>query len=65
MSNDAVVIVNGARTAMGGFQGALAPMSAPQLGAASIREAAGWVMDRRSAATDNCPCSSMAWISRR
>ncbi|EKF74211.1 acetyl-CoA C-acetyltransferase [Alcanivorax hongdengensis A-11-3] len=39
MSDDAIVIVNGARTAMGGFQGALAPVTAPELGAASIREA--------------------------
>ncbi|MGK0392458.1 MAG: acetyl-CoA C-acetyltransferase [Alcanivorax borkumensis] len=39
MSDDAVVIVNGARTAMGGFQGALSAVSAPELGAASIREA--------------------------
>ena len=39
MSNDAVVIVNGARTPMGGFQGALAPVTAPQLGAVAIREA--------------------------
>lgn len=39
MSDDAIVIVNGARTPMGGFQGALASVSAPQLGAAAIREA--------------------------
>jgi acetyl-CoA C-acetyltransferase len=39
MSQDNVVIVNGARTAMGGFQGALAPLKATGLGAASIREA--------------------------
>ncbi|AJD47514.1 acetyl-CoA C-acetyltransferase [Isoalcanivorax pacificus W11-5] len=39
MSFDAVVIVNGARTPMGGFQGSLAPVSAPELGAISIREA--------------------------
>ncbi|MBZ2189730.1 acetyl-CoA C-acyltransferase [Alcanivorax sp. JB21] len=39
MSNDAVVIVNGARTPMGGFQGTLAPVTAPELGAAAIREA--------------------------
>ncbi|MBA3980644.1 MAG: acetyl-CoA C-acyltransferase [Alcanivorax sp.] len=39
MSNDAIVIVNGARTPMGGFQGALAPATAPQLGAVAIREA--------------------------
>src|SRR5690606_20867000 len=39
MSNDAVVIVNGARTPMGGFQGSLASVTAPQLGAIAIREA--------------------------
>ena len=39
MSQDPVVIVNGARTAMGGFQGCLAGLSAPQLGAATIRAA--------------------------
>ncbi len=38
-NNDGVVIVNGARTPMGGFQGALAAVSAPELGAATIREA--------------------------
>ena len=39
MSNDAVVIVNGARTPMGGFQGALSSVTATQLGAIVIREA--------------------------
>ena len=34
-----IVIVNGARTAMGGFQGSLAGVTAPELGAASIKEA--------------------------
>ncbi|WP_180062464.1 acetyl-CoA C-acyltransferase [Acinetobacter sp. YH12120] len=34
-----IVIVNGARTAMGGFQGSLARLSAPELGAASIQAA--------------------------
>ena len=34
-----IVIVNGARTAMGGFQGSLASVTAPQLGAVTIREA--------------------------
>ncbi|GIT83293.1 acetyl-CoA acetyltransferase [Acinetobacter seohaensis] len=34
-----IVIVNGARTAMGGFQGSLANMTAPELGAASIQAA--------------------------
>lgn len=39
MSEDAVVIVNGARTPMGGFQGSLSSVTAPELGAVSIREA--------------------------
>lgn len=39
MSIDSVVIVNGARTPMGGFQGALSPVTAPELGAIAIREA--------------------------
>lgn len=39
MSTDSVVIVNGARTPMGGFQGALTPLTAPELGAIAIREA--------------------------
>jgi acetyl-CoA C-acetyltransferase len=39
MSIDAVVIVNGARTPMGGFQGALSAVTAPELGAIVIREA--------------------------
>ncbi len=34
-----IVIVNGARTAMGGFQGSLAAATAPTLGAATIRAA--------------------------
>ena len=34
-----IVIVNGARTAMGGFQGSLAGVTAPELGAVSIKEA--------------------------
>lgn len=33
------MIVNGARTAMGGFQGALSSVSAPELGAVTIKEA--------------------------
>lgn len=36
---ESVVIVNGARTAMGGFQGSLAAVSAPELGATAIRAA--------------------------
>ena len=39
MSDDAIVIVDGARTPMGGLQGALSPMTAPQLGAIAIKEA--------------------------
>ncbi|MEL0027313.1 MAG: acetyl-CoA C-acetyltransferase, partial [Perlucidibaca sp.] len=39
MSHDPVVIVNGARTPMGGFQGALAGVTAIELGAVTIREA--------------------------
>lgn len=34
-----IVIVNGARTAMGGFQGSLASKTAPELGAVTIKEA--------------------------
>lgn len=37
--SESVVIVNGARTAMGGFQGVLAGASAPDLGATAIRAA--------------------------
>jgi len=39
MSSDNVVIVSGVRTPMGGFQGSLAAVSAPELGAVSIAEA--------------------------
>ena len=39
MSNDAIVIVDGARTPMGGLQGALSPMTAPELGTVAIKEA--------------------------
>ncbi|WP_341501623.1 acetyl-CoA C-acyltransferase [Gallaecimonas sp. GXIMD4217] len=39
MSQDAIVIVGAARTAMGGFQGALSAVDAPNLGATAIREA--------------------------
>jgi acetyl-CoA C-acetyltransferase len=38
-NQDPIVITGMARTAMGGFQGELAPLSAPQLGAAAIRAA--------------------------
>ena len=33
-----IVIVSGSRTAMGGFQGSLSSLTAPELGAAVIRE---------------------------
>ena len=39
MSHDPVVIVSVARTAMGGFQGALSSLTAPELGAVSIKAA--------------------------
>lgn len=39
MSSDNVVIVSGARTPMGGFQGSLSTVQAPDLGAISIAEA--------------------------
>jgi len=39
MSNDPVVIVSAARTPMGGFQGELAALTAPQLGAVAIKAA--------------------------
>ncbi|MBQ0752754.1 MAG: acetyl-CoA C-acyltransferase [Gammaproteobacteria bacterium] len=39
MADDAVVIVNGARTPMGGFQGSLSDVSAPELGATAISAA--------------------------
>ncbi|MFP5441089.1 MAG: thiolase family protein [Gammaproteobacteria bacterium] len=39
MSQDSIVIVNGARTPMGGLQGSLASLTAPELGAIAIREA--------------------------
>ncbi len=38
-NSDPIVITGMARTAMGGFQGELAPLTAPQLGAAAIRAA--------------------------
>ena len=37
--SDPIVIVAGARTPMGSFQGVLAPLTAPELGAASIKAA--------------------------
>ncbi len=39
MSDQSIVIVSGARTPMGGFQGSLSALSATELGALSIREA--------------------------
>ncbi|WP_415756426.1 acetyl-CoA C-acyltransferase [Pseudomonas sp. LT1P18] len=39
ISNDPIVIVSAVRTPMGGFQGELKSLSAPQLGAAAIRAA--------------------------
>jgi acetyl-CoA C-acetyltransferase len=38
-AEDPIVIVSAARTAIGGFQGALAPLTAPQLGSAAIKAA--------------------------
>ncbi len=49
MSDDAIVIVNGARTPMGGFQGALKDVSATELGAAAIKAAVA----RAGVATDD------------
>ena len=39
VAEDPIVIVSAARTAIGGFQGALAPLTAPQLGSAAIKAA--------------------------
>ena len=39
MSQDSIVILGATRTPMGGFQGVLTPVTAPQLGAAAIRGA--------------------------
>ena len=39
MSSDPIVIVGAARTPIGGFQGALSPLTAPELGAAAITAA--------------------------
>ena len=38
-TEDPIVIVSGARTAMGGFQGVFASVTAPELGGAAIRAA--------------------------
>ncbi len=48
-NNDPVVIAGMARTPMGGFQGDLMPLSAPQLGAAAI----GAAVERAGIANDN------------
>jgi acetyl-CoA C-acetyltransferase len=40
--SDAIVIVSAARTPMGGFQGAFAPLSAAELGGAAIAAALEW-----------------------
>ena len=49
MSNDPVVIVGGARTPMGGFQGALTDASTTQLGATAIKAA----VERANVSTDD------------
>ncbi|WP_413189923.1 thiolase family protein [Psychrobacter sp. AT9] len=49
MSNDAIVILNGARTPMGGFQGALKDVSATDLGATAIKAA----VERSGVSPDN------------
>lgn len=46
--NDPIVIVSAARTPMGGFQGDLKGLTAPQLGAAAIRA----VVERAGIAND-------------
>ena len=49
MASDPIVIVDGVRTPMGGFQGELTPLRAPDLGAAAIRaslERAGVAADQ-------------------
>ena len=38
-AEDPIVIVGAARTPIGGFQGAFAPLTAPQLGSAAIKAA--------------------------
>jgi acetyl-CoA C-acetyltransferase len=39
LEQDAIVITSAARTAIGGFQGAFAPLTAPQLGSAAVKAA--------------------------
>ncbi|QSL85255.1 acetyl-CoA C-acyltransferase [Pseudomonas atacamensis] len=48
MSNDPIVIVSAVRTPMGGFQGELKSLAAPQLGAAAIKAA----VERAGVASD-------------
>lgn len=48
MSNDPIVIVSAVRTPMGGFQGELKSLTAPQLGAAAIKAA----VERAGVASD-------------
>jgi acetyl-CoA C-acetyltransferase len=57
MSEDPIVIIGMARTPMGSFQGELAPLSAPQLGAVAIRGAlqrAGMAADQVSEVVFGC-----------
>ncbi|MCP1476212.1 acetyl-CoA C-acetyltransferase [Pseudomonas sp. EB276 TE3739] len=49
MSNDPIVIVSAVRTPMGGFQGELKSLTAPQLGAAAIKAA----VERAGVASDS------------
>ena len=54
-TSDPIVIVGTARTAIGGFQGAFAPLTAPQLGSAAIKaavERAGIKAGRRERGAD-------------
>ena len=44
-ATDPIVIVGAARTPMGGFQGELADVKAPELGATAIRAGVGHWMD--------------------
>src|SRR5476649_216872 len=48
LSNDPIVIVSAVRTPMGGFQGELKSLTAPQLGAAAIKAA----VERAGVASD-------------
>ena len=58
MSNDPIVIVSAVRTPMGGFQGELKSLTAPQLGAAAIKAA----VERAGVASDaSTKCCSAAY----